>query len=298
MGIKVYKSGYQVIIDDSSKDDKIYKTAYFTRFGFNGNNVWIKDLDFGELIFLGDVSEMEDSVGTIIGGKDFVEEYLLSFIGSDDGDSPVASEILFLDTFNGAVLNPDSKWTVTNTNPTKVVFTQNDELIGTTDASGGTSGYMEDYFLSDGFALDPTKELVFVFDVENSELKVNSAFYIGMTGDATPLVGQDIMTMQAGNDAVTFSLSAKIGGVSIGTGGYTVPTYVGTMRTYKLRITPTAMITYYWNGVAWVLIDTYSNAITGTWKIFTASRALANTSIINNDNFYLTEVDFPTQYPV
>lgn len=100
MGIKVYKSGYQVIVDDPSKDDKIYKTAYFTRFGFNGDNVWIKDLDFGDLIFLGNTFIMEDSAGNVIGGKSEVETYLLSFIGADnDTVSTIVSPYYILDAY-------------------------------------------------------------------------------------------------------------------------------------------------------------------------------------------------------
>lgn len=92
MAKKVYKNGYNVIVDDELTSTIKYTQSTFCSFGFDGDNCWIKDLaDTDEYIFNDDVDQMKDSAGTLIGNVADVETYLLSFIGDP---SPTPSPII------------------------------------------------------------------------------------------------------------------------------------------------------------------------------------------------------------
>lgn len=95
MGQKVYKDQYTIIVDPPIKDQRKYTTATFCSFGFDGDNCWIKNLaDSDQYIFNDDVSSVLDRFGDVVGDKDAVTKYLLSFIGDSSNDSSMSVEYL------------------------------------------------------------------------------------------------------------------------------------------------------------------------------------------------------------
>lgn len=292
MGIKVYKEGYQVVIDDPSKDDKVYKTAYFTRFGFDGDNVWIKELDYDNLIFLNNVYIIEDSAGSTVGGKEAVETYLLSFIGQATDDASQLSTILFNDRFDGEVINT-GKWTVAEPNTARVEITQDDELIFTTKAIATESTFLN-YLVTS--AIDISTLQVISFDILKGAENTN-LWSIGLNEHNPPLQ-TDYIVIQKSN--IEDNIWLRIRDINVPLQQEDVVVDIETtIQSFKIII-DTDIKYYHWSSGAWGQIGTTyaAHGLTGNYYPFVSMQdSTTATNLLNVDNFYVTDTDFSTQHP-
>lgn len=87
---KFYKEEYTIIVDPPLGEEKKYSNAARCDFGFDGDNVWIKNTVTDNYIFSDDVTQMLKSGGGVVGNKAAVEIYLKAFVGDNTNTaSPV-----------------------------------------------------------------------------------------------------------------------------------------------------------------------------------------------------------------
>ncbi len=87
---RFYKTEYTIIVEPPLSEEKRYSNAARCDFGFDGDNVWVKNDVTDNYIFNDDVSQMLKSGGGAVGNKAAVLTYLLAFVGDNTNTaSPV-----------------------------------------------------------------------------------------------------------------------------------------------------------------------------------------------------------------
>lgn len=200
---------------------------------------------------------------------------------------------LLEDDFAGTVID-GAKWTVSIEGASNMSLTQNNEIIfeqlGTSNGALGLTNICS----IDTFDIATTKVMRFDFETPNT---VVSGLWFGLF-KANPNAGAVENYMWVGTSGTAGDIRARsnVGGTSQETD---LTLDLTTYKSFKIVANATTVSYYYWNGSAWILIDTFTHGMSGTFFSVATARVYGGT--IGNqtkfDNLYVTDYDYATLTP-
>lgn len=198
---------------------------------------------------------------------------------------------IFSDLFTGGTIDT-AKWTIVNP-ASEVVFSQNNELIETTDGTA-TSGVLADYLYSAAFTLPTEAYLSFDILMNNQAYK----WGVGFIKQADP--SADRIVFQDNAQATILGTYMYENSVNIDSATDFTSGDKTVSQSYRIKVTASAVVMQKWNGSAWATGKTVNTAVfTGVWNIAIFGRSLSGTvGDVRIDNIYMTDTTFSTKYPI
>lgn len=204
-------------------------------------------------------------------------------------EDPGQVAFLFSDTFDGSTIDT-AKWAeVENT----LALTQNNELIGIADTTAGST-YDSSLTGQSSIALTSIAAISFDLDAVPSQLGLYS---IGITKDSDQTNNVDRIAILRSTSSGNVILQMRES--SVNTKSETVSLDISTAKTFKITITGSTVKWWYWN-TSWTQLGTSgTHTSTGNWFPGIAGNSNSGESLtIHVDNYYITDADFSTQYPL
>jgi len=294
---KVYKEGYQIIVEPPISEELEFTSATWCSFGFdkdpNDNDVvWVRSDVSGRYIYNGLVSDMLDSAGNPIGSKEWVEEYLLGIIGDGTKSStPTTGNILFSDTFDGTIIDVN-KWTKYDPSSKAV---QDDELTVTMTGVSNETQWLR--YLRGQSAIDIADIKVLSFDIDVDD-QDQSTWGVFVSADETPSDYSNLIGVRRIGTAGSVFIVSRASDVNIST--ETVALDISTTKTMKVIIDSGNVSFYYWSGSSWTSLGaSTTTTLTGSvYPTILFSDTVGQPIVMNIDNYSVTNIDFSTQYPI